>query len=616
MKNRVEFLTLLLLMIVSFVMGQTQDDEKYMLKYISDDGSANTDYHDGKIRPAVGTKNYQIMRANRTYPYLAEGLGWTYNHAPNLAYWNDHFVVHYLSNPMGEHKTPGVTLIATSENGINWETPRVVFPVYTLVDNTDRKMKITTDFMHQRMGFYVAPNGRLLAMGFYGENDGDGIGRVVREIYEDFSFGPVYFIRVNDNWEGEVHFPLYHESDDRDFVEACESFMADKIRRIQWWEENFKAADADTFYMPHDMEKAFNFYTISDSLTIGLFKHRRMTYTLDGGETWAKPFKTPSLLHGGAKIWGKKLDNGQFAIVYNPTGNSDRHPLSVAVSDDGINFDNLAVVHGEVPVKRFWGWEKRPGPQYVRGIVEGNGNPPDDDLWVVYSVNKEDLWISRIPVPITRTVEGPVKDEFSSMQTGGVVDNWNIYSPKWCPVKIVNFPDEQNKSLMLKDFDLYDYAKATRVFGQAPQQQLSFEVFIESNTENFYVDITNDKGIRLIQTVIDIDGVVHSTKGSELSEHANKISSGKWMKLTFDINSDDSMYNLYIDDNLHARGSAFNESGSAERIIFRTGEYRLNDKVTEYKSGNKYRVGFDEPGADEMVDEAAFYIRNFSTNIK
>ena len=49
-----------------------------------------------------------------------------------------------------------------------------------------------------------------------------------------------------------------------------------------------------------------------------------------------------------------------------------------------------------------------------------------------------------------------------------------------------------------------------------------------------------------------------------------------------------------------------------ERIIFRTGEYRLTDDVQEYKSGDDYKPGWDEPGADEPIDEAVFYIRNFS----
>jgi len=59
----------------------------------------------------------------------------------------------------------------------------------------------TPSVMHQRMGFYVAPDGRLLTLAFYGysptprigPNNGQGLGRVVREIREDGSLGPIYF---------------------------------------------------------------------------------------------------------------------------------------------------------------------------------------------------------------------------------------------------------------------------------------------------------------------------------------------------------------------------------------------------------------------------------------
>jgi len=47
---------------------------------------------------------------------LAKGTGWTYNHAPMLAYWNGHFICEYLSTPMGEHSAPGVTLITKSKD--------------------------------------------------------------------------------------------------------------------------------------------------------------------------------------------------------------------------------------------------------------------------------------------------------------------------------------------------------------------------------------------------------------------------------------------------------------------------------------------------------------------
>jgi hypothetical protein len=51
------------------------------------------------------------------------------------------------------------------------------------------------------MGSCVAPDGRLLVLGFYGKspepNDGTGAGRAVREAREEGSFGPIHFIRLN-----------------------------------------------------------------------------------------------------------------------------------------------------------------------------------------------------------------------------------------------------------------------------------------------------------------------------------------------------------------------------------------------------------------------------------
>jgi len=58
--------------------------------------------HDGRLRPAIGVENIQAMRANRTRPELADRYGWTYNHAPMLAYWNGKYYLGYPSNPFGE----------------------------------------------------------------------------------------------------------------------------------------------------------------------------------------------------------------------------------------------------------------------------------------------------------------------------------------------------------------------------------------------------------------------------------------------------------------------------------------------------------------------------------
>lgn len=168
---------------------------------------------------------------------------------------------------------------------------------------------------------------------------------------------------------------------------------------------------------------------------------------------------------------------------------------------------------------------------------------------------------------------------------------------------------------MLKDIDPYDYARATRVFGQSPRQQISFDLYVESNPEDFYIDICDDKGERLVQSFINSKGIVYAINGPEKSKKIKTASAGKWMTFTFDVNSDDSKYDLYIDGDLCATGYEFSGEGSIERIIFRTGEYRLNNKVGKYKSGSASVPGYDEPGADEPADEAVFYIRSFSSKI-
>ena len=103
------------------IQSQNSENENIIIQYTGKDKTANINFHDGQMRPAVGTQNYQILRANRSYPETAESTGWTYNHAPMLAYWNGHFFCEYLSTPVGEHSSPGITLLAKSKDGMKWE---------------------------------------------------------------------------------------------------------------------------------------------------------------------------------------------------------------------------------------------------------------------------------------------------------------------------------------------------------------------------------------------------------------------------------------------------------------------------------------------------------------
>src|SRR5581483_2877225 len=246
---------------------------------------------EGRLRPAIGVESIQAFRANRSHPDLADGFGWTYNHAPMLAYWNGLFYLEYLSTPKGEHQPPGQTLVMTSADGRRWTKPTVVFPVYDVAEGKPA-------FMHQRMGFYVAPDGRLLVLAFYGRGPNPfnmyGIGRVVREAYRDGTYGPIYFIRYNRHagWnESNTHLPFYKTSPDKGFVEACDTLLADKLMTLQWWQED---QSPDDFYAVKGDLQALSFFHRPDGAVVALWKHSLAALSTDEGKSWTKPVKLPT----------------------------------------------------------------------------------------------------------------------------------------------------------------------------------------------------------------------------------------------------------------------------------------------------------------------------------
>ena len=130
----------------------------------------NPRLHDGGFRYAIGTENIQVTRANRTHPEQCDGFGWTYNHAPNITYWHGRFYLEYLSNPKDEQQPPGQTFIVTSRDGRTWGQTQVAFPPYKAPEGVTIPKPYYGYIMHQRMGFYTAPNGKLLAVAFYGHS--------------------------------------------------------------------------------------------------------------------------------------------------------------------------------------------------------------------------------------------------------------------------------------------------------------------------------------------------------------------------------------------------------------------------------------------------------------
>jgi hypothetical protein len=270
-----------------------------------------------------------------------------------------------------EHIAPGQTLITTSTDGKSWSKPIVAFPPY----DPPVGVKIPEGFdgymMHQRMGFYVAPNGKLLTLAFYGHAEDPfregGIGRVVREVYKDGSFGPIYFIRYSSHtsWnENNTSFPFYKKSTDKGFLEACETLLADKLMTLQWRDED---KGLDGFYSIDSTGSALSYFHRKDGKVVALWKWSLSALSSDEGNTFSKPVKSPTLVMAGGKVWGQRTKDGRYALSYNPIEQQEyRYPLIIITGEDGIIFDNMLLVQGEVPPRRFFGRWKDFGPCYVQ----------------------------------------------------------------------------------------------------------------------------------------------------------------------------------------------------------------------------------------------------------
>lgn len=587
--------------------SNAQDTVRYTGKTL-----VNADYHHGQLTPVVGVHNIQTFRANREHPELAENFGWTYNHAPMLAYWNNKFYVEYLSDKVGESIPPGQTLLQTSNDGYTWNKPEAVFPVYRIADGTTKEGRtdVAKDLdavMHQRMGFYVSTKNVFLVLGFYAisfdakddPNDGHGIGRAVREIQADGKYGPIYFIHYNPGYsEKNTRYPHFTKSKNKAFVAACKELLANKLMTQQWNEE---ADRKDPLITLQKQYKAFSYYHLPDGRVVGLWKNALTAISKDNGKSWPESaFRAPGFVNSNAKIWGQKSPDGNYATVYNPS--EYRWPLAISTSKNGLDYTDLSLINGEISPMRYGGNYKSYGPQYVRGIEEGNGKPADGKMWVTYSMNKEDIWVSSIPVPVSTEVKQQVNDDFSKTPAEKALQFWNIYSPLWAPVKV------ENGSLVLKDKDPFDYAKAERVFPAGRKTATSFAVTPGQNNFGLLeIELQDEKGMATVRLTFDTAGTISAKAGARYKNFM-KYEANKTYDIKLKLDAFTRFYTITVNGKDALTTLAFQPVATVSRIVFRTGDARRFPDVDTPADQT-----YDLKNAGESEKEAVYRINYLKT---
>ena len=532
------------------------------------------DLADAGLQPVVGAQAWQVFRATRAVPEQADGKGWTYNHHVDIAEWKGRYYVGWNSCEKDEDVWPSRELYSTSTDGAAWDSPRELFP--------------QGQSICLRMYFYHAPNGQMLAIAGLRtsleevEEETKG-SLIVRQIRPDHALGPVYLLQRVGQAKSDL--PAFDSAPDLAFIEACRHLLGNTVfleqqdlgtllqdRRMKWhdpanWPGGKVPGDSDKWRSG----KAFSFFKRPGGLRIGISKMGFTTCTADDGKSWSRPEVPPTLVTGKAKVWAQRTADGRYALAYNPTTRT-RYPLIVVAGDDGVHFSGMRVVQGELPLQRYEGRFRSVGPQYTRGISEwsSDGSINDNALWLVYSMSKEDIWVSRVPLPIVPDATAAVHDDFSKLPAGQRIADWNTYRPRWADIRVAD------NAMQLANRDPYDYAVATRSFAASRIAEIELTLTADQcDRGRLEIDVNAPAGGACpVRLALDSHGQLTAAGRGEATV-LGSYAAGRPLTLAIRVDAQRHVFSVLVDGQLKLDATPFAEpANQVQRVTLRTGAYR------------------------------------------
>ena len=550
---------------------------------------------DGGIMPVPGVLNIQLFRSSKDVPEMTDGDGWTYAHHMDLAVWKGRMYAAWNMTLKDEDRPPSKVVFSTSADGLTWTRPDDLFP---------REWAWACRFY-----FFLSGNNRMLAFCAAKSNNDGKISEdkksilLVREIKPDHRLGDVFTL-INP----QPGLPAsFEDSADKDFVAACREAVANNVlleqqdygvflgsRKMEWHD---KTPPYKGFYK---FGKAFCFYHRADGKLVGMSKMGFVTLSEDEGKTWSEPTQPKSLTAGAAKVWGQKTYDNRYILAYNPDPKrGKRFPLVMVQGEDGIHFHSMQVIHGEFSPLRYPGLYKDFGYQYVRGVPEWSDDHSFNDkhaIWLIYSVNKEDVWISRIPLPAVPVPTALHNEDFNKMPLGPVVRDWNLYCPKWAPVSVTTEPGKPgNRCLELRDSDPVDHAQAQRVFPPSQSININFRVKPMQTNGYFEAALENDAGTCALLVILSPDGSV-SISSSEGIAQIGTYAAGKWLSVNLNTDPDNKTLKVRLEGNpAKPVELKWENPDNLQRLVFRTG------KRYELLAPSALAEGTDRPAAEATI---------------
>jgi hypothetical protein len=333
------------------------------------------------------TLGLKQIPGQHTILYRASQTGYKFCHHGQLIVFQDRCYAMWSNGVLAED-TPGQRiLMCSSKDGRKWTKPKV------LVEAGDGKgICVATGFRvhrNQLIAYYTITGGTNFhpdtALYASVSNDGSKWAPSKR-ITKGFFINPPLPLS-----NGHLVIGGEHVGDQRS-VARMRMLVTDQADGLSGWQEakiNFTELKVIGYAEP-------NMFQREDGTVVSLLRNSSSflyaATSRDQGRSWSTPMQT-NFPDSTARFALGKLPDGTIYLINNPGPKSFvRQLLAISTSRDGQEFDRSWIIRNEPTTMRFPGKNKLDGWQYPHAIVWKSF------LYVIYSINKEDVAVTRIPL--------------------------------------------------------------------------------------------------------------------------------------------------------------------------------------------------------------------------
>lgn len=372
-------------------------------------------------QPSKPGYGYPMLPRVQSFPiYHATPLTGVYSHHSQIGHLKGMFYASWSNQEWGEDGPGQRVLCSLSTNGEKWVPPFVCLPSMGGMRKPERSGRVLT------AEAWVDVDGKMYVVADVNDKPGPnnkipdgyettasgkkrmlvgrrvGWGRVARSVAANGDMGPIFWL-VDDPPAPIEGFPQYPDAQNPQFREVAAQinhYLANPLHAPAW--DFLNHTDSPLAVDNHRMCEP-TAYRRPDGVIVKLSRdcgrdqsHRiYASLSRDEGKTWTTPVQT-DIPDSPSKAFAGTLPNGKNYLIGNQIQSNvrghTRDPLVISLSTDGKTFNWAAAIRHGTPPLRYPGKSKDHGFQYPSAIVVGKS------LWVIYSINKEDVAISRIPL--------------------------------------------------------------------------------------------------------------------------------------------------------------------------------------------------------------------------